>query len=360
MPHDRTTVRVLKDGYWDHTEIIELPDGTRRVRKRSKSAAAPGPWGVESLRREIRYLASLPPRARPVFPEVLDSWDTEIDSVPEVGYEMRYYASHLDVAELAHRQLLPQLEIDTLQDALTDAVVERLHEPVASGEPFSDHLTAAVREALAALESEAILAPLVQAEHIELNGVRMAGPRTAFERIARETNTLRDLDAAPTVRLHGDLFLENILWRPTDVPNDGAPRLILVDPVSVAGVSAGPALFDLVKYISYATGELLALRSEWVEVQGFEHESSKDPRLPLGFTYRIPWDHPGLQPFRAHDWCTRFRQAFEAKHGPAAANMTRLIDAYFSIAMAVNTAGIQQQARLLKATTDFNAVLRNS
>jgi hypothetical protein len=34
-----------------------------------------------------------------------------------------------------------------------------------------------------------------------------------------------------------------------------------------------------------------------------------------------------------------------------------LIDGYFSLAMAVNTTGVQRQARLLKGTTDLNAAL---
>jgi hypothetical protein len=36
--------------------------------------------------------------------------------------------------------------------------------------------------------------------------------------------------------------------------------------------------------------------------------------------------------------------------------MYRLIDGYFSAAMAVNTRGTQRRARLLKATLEFNAV----
>ena len=60
-PSKGFVIRTLKDGYWDRTDVIELPEGGRRVRKRTKGAAC-GPWGVESLRREIRYLlkAQLP------------------------------------------------------------------------------------------------------------------------------------------------------------------------------------------------------------------------------------------------------------------------------------------------------------
>jgi len=33
-------VRTLKDGYWDRTEVVELGDGSRRVRKSAKGLAA--------------------------------------------------------------------------------------------------------------------------------------------------------------------------------------------------------------------------------------------------------------------------------------------------------------------------------
>ena len=42
--------------------MIEAPTGERRVRKRTKGAAY-GPWGLESLRREIRFLSSLSAQA---------------------------------------------------------------------------------------------------------------------------------------------------------------------------------------------------------------------------------------------------------------------------------------------------------
>ena len=46
-------MRTLKDGYWDRTEVVQMADGSRRVRKSSKGDAPPGPWGVAALRREI-------------------------------------------------------------------------------------------------------------------------------------------------------------------------------------------------------------------------------------------------------------------------------------------------------------------
>lgn len=191
------------------------------------------------------------------------------------------------------------------------------------------------------------LGRLVRAEAIRLNGASQAGPRTAFARAVADGALVAALDAEPQVRLHGDLFLENMLWRTAEAAAGNSPRLVLIDPVSVAGVMGGPPLFNLVKYESYATGELPALRSEWVEVAGFD--GSDDYR------YRVRWDSAELAPFRRLDWHTRFRRAFEARYGPVDRRAYHLIDGYFSVAMAVNTGGTQRRARLLKATQDFNA-----
>ena len=191
---------------------------------------------------------------------------------------------------------------------------------------------------------------LIRADSIRLNQQHVAGPRAAFARILQEGETIAALDAEPQVRLHGDFFLENIMWRPNKTAmTSEAPQFILVDPVSVAGVMRGPPVFDLVKYVSYATGELPALRSEWVDVGGFDDGEA-------GYSYRIRFDAPELAPYRTRDWHTRLRRAFEAKYGPVNRRLYPLIDGYFSVAMAVNTGGVQRRARLLKATADFNAV----
>jgi hypothetical protein len=353
-PSTGLVIRTLKDGYWDRTEVIELPGGERRVRKRTKGAAF-GPWGIESLRREIRYLASLPERTAAVFPPLLAAWDNESGAAPDVGYEMPFYADHVDAGELARCGTLAQDAIDGFQDALAEAAFDRVHEPLAAQESLARHVSSIVEQAWHALEKDPALSVLIQATDIELNGRRMLGPRTAFERIRRETDALSALDVGPCVRLHGDLFLENILWRRAQAASTGdAPRLILVDPVSVAGVMCGPPVFDVVKYVSYATGELLALRSEWVEVE--EHAAAGCP----GYVFRIRWEDAALEPFRTRDWHNRFVQAFEARLGPVDHRLYALIDGYFSAAMAVNTRDTQRRARLLKATEAFNAVLNQS
>ncbi|MEO6568714.1 MAG: hypothetical protein ABIO94_08105, partial [Opitutaceae bacterium] len=353
-PSSGNVIRTLKDGYWDRTEVVASAVGEYRVRKRSKGAAF-GPWGIASLRREIAFLRSLPATAAAIFPAVRATWDDHTDGHNDVGYEMPFYADHLDAGVLARDESLTQDEIDEFQDVLAETVFHRLHEPMRAEASLANHVGSVIDQAWLVLEKDPVLARLIDAPSLVLNGEPVAGPRKAFEQIRRETDALSALDAAPCVRLHGDFFLENILWRPARVlPTMEAPRLLLIDPVSVAGVSCGPAVFDLVKYVSYATGELLALRSEWVDIA--EEPSTGTPR----YLYRIRWENAELEPFRTRDWHKRFSRAFEVKHGAVDRRLYELIDGYFSVAMAVNTSGTQRRARLLKATAAFHGVLNRS
>jgi hypothetical protein len=104
-------------------------------------------------------------------------------------------------------------------------------------------------------------------------------------------------------------------------------------------------LFDLVKYESYATGELSALRSEWVDIDGFDGGDD--------YSYRARLETEQLLPLQTCDWHTRFRRRFEARYGTVDRRAYHLIDGYFNVAMAVNTPGVQRRARLLKATLDL-------
>ena len=352
QPSEGTVIHTLKDGYWDRTEVVALAPGDRRVRKRSKGSAF-GPWGVTSLRREISFLRSLPAAAAGVFPPVLAAWDHVTGADPDIGYEMPFYPDHLDAGVLARAGTLAQEEVDEFQRTLADAVLVRLHETVVAEESLAHHVASVVEHAWQTLEKDAALQAFIVSPTLVLNGERVAGARRVFEQIRTRTSALSALDAPPCVRLHGDFFLENILWRPSSVAaTTHTPRLLLIDPVSVAGVTCGPPTFDLVKYVSYATGELLALRSEWVEI--------KTPDAGgLACHYRIRWEEAALEPFRSRDWHAQFTGAFEARHGAVDQRLYQLIDGYFSAAMAVNTTGKQRAARLLKAIIAFNAVLQH-
>lgn len=351
-PSAARLVRPLKQGYWDSTEVIELTDGSFRVRKRNHGTGGSSPWGLESLRREVRYLNSLPPRAAAVLPPVLASWDSLGRNGPDIGYEMPFYGAHSEAAVLARNSALSQEEIDRFQAELADAVFDRIHETMTPSEPLSGHMVTTMYHALDGLGVDPALRLLIESENIELNGFAALGPRAALGRIIKTVDVMALVDAGGNVRLHGDLFLENILWR-SDSESERERRLILLDPVSVAGISCGPPLFDLVKYQSYATGELVALRAECVEVTGI---GTTDGR----YAWRIRNEDPQMAPFRSLDWHSGFRRSFEANYGTVDERLWRFIDGYFSLAMALNTVGLQRQARLLKATTELNAVLELS
>lgn len=345
-------VRLLKDGYWDRTAVIGMPDSSQRVRKQCKPVGPDKIWGVESLRREIHYLQNQPAQADPVFPPVLDSWDTvSAEGTTDIGYDLPFYPQHADAGSLARDNVLAQSEIDSFQTHLADAMLRHVHLLVIDSPPLSGHFREVATHTFAGLLKDPALVTLIEAPEIQLNGQSSLGPRAAWQHIVEQTDGLKSLDAVPRVQIHGDFFLENILWASAP-PADNTPALVLIDPVSVAGLSAAPPVFDLVKYESYATGELLALRSEWVEVSGFE--SANDA---LVFENTIQWDHPGLIPYRTKNWHRRFHERFVAHHGPINRMHYHLIDGYFSLAMALNTDGIQRRARLLKATREFNDVL---
>ena len=314
----RRVVRTLRDGYWERTEIVALGDGSLRVRKSSNGAAPPGPWGVAALRKEIAYLSSLPETARAVFPPLLAVWDDSSTDPPRVGYEMPFYSSHIDAGQLARQGELTQAEIDLFQEELAEVVLERVHATAApASTPLSAHVISVVEDALGTLESEPDLARLIGAEAIRLNGQRQAGPRAAFARALADGAIVAALDGGPQVRLHGDLFLENMLWRrsskATEPGQNGdlsslSPRLLLIDPVSVAGVVYGPPLFDLVKYESYATGELLALRSGWVDVSAFDESGD--------YSYAVRCASEDLAPFAGPRLALAFSRRFRGKVRP--------------------------------------------
>src|SRR5450631_1539357 len=209
---DARVVRTLKEGYWDRIEVIERADGSLRVRKSTRGNAPQGPWGVAALRLEIQYLETLPDGARGAFPPLLARWDDARFVPPHVGYEAPFYPDHVDAGQLARACGLTQPQVDEFQDQLADVLFEQVHAPVTSDGPsLSAHVVSAIEHALKLLEEEPPLERLIRAETIELDGGRRLGTRAALARAFYRTETLRALDAAPQVMLHGDFFLENVL-----------------------------------------------------------------------------------------------------------------------------------------------------
>jgi hypothetical protein len=315
-------VRILKDGYWDRTSVVRAADGALRVRKESKVTATPGPWAHAALRREIDYLRFLPDEARPHFPPLLDAWDDAT-----IGYEIPFYEDRSDLTRLLRDGTIDQRAADDMQSLLAAAIfrgVHRARPQEASG--FADHVSSVISASLEALSQEDRFRPLIEPERVRIDARNVRGMNASL-RVLRERDLFARFEAGPQVLLHGDLILENILVDP----------LVLIDPVSVAGLASGPPLFDLVKYESYATGRLYAIRQALVQAG------------PMTDGYAIALDdaHPGLRRFREIDLITRFRAEYSRVHGEVDPALHALLLAYFDLVMARNTKGVEQWARVI-------------
>ena len=326
-------VKVLQVGFWEKTTVVRDANGGLSVRKQSTDAGSRSPWGLSALREEIRFLRGLSKKALQYYPPLLEAWDQPSD----VGYRIPYYADYRDVSSLLREGRFLQREADEMQALLAEAVFDLTHERLDRGS-IVPHLKETIETAISSLTKLPKLSSCIVDSTIELNGQELPGLAAAYE-LSVNSNAMTALESLPSYRLHGDLILENILWNPT-----GGPRLRLIDPVSVAGISCGPAAFDLVKYASYATGELFALRSGIIEAGP----------LPGGtgaFVYKVP----RVAAFADTDLSSSFSREFERRHGPRNTGVEHLLDSYFSLVMAVNTQGVQQWGRVLKGIQALTA-----
>ena len=319
----RETITTLRDGFWENTAVVRLPDGTRRVRKQAKPAAAERPWALAALRAEIDYLKNLPPHLAPHFPTVLDSWDGDT-----AGYECPYYPDHADLTALLLAGDLTQDDADQVQQQLVTIVRGGLHQQPHPAPELSAHVFKTLDDVTNQLAADPVFAPLVTEPSITINGTTVPGLARSLGALSVAPGLFTALDS-PCTLIHGDLIPENVLYR------RGHP-VVLIDPVSVAGIAAGHPLFDLVKYASYASGELFAIRNGAVGA-GPENDGT--------YVWKVDWSEPRTARFWRTDLVGRFHSSFPDPD----TDTLNLLDAYFSLAMAVNTTGTQQWARALKA-----------
>ena len=255
-----------------------------------RGTGSPGRGGGSTLRKEIGYLTSLRAEAAELFPRVLSAWD----SGDALGYEMSYVPDSADVAELARGRKLMQAQADAFQDALSHAVFGLLHVETRAVESLAEGIRQTLTLALNQLGDTPEFAALINAERVSINGLGLLAGRAAAEEVFVLGDTLREFEGPLCIRLHGDLFLENIVLPREETGPDWPRQLTLLAPVSVAGTWAGHPLFDLVKYESYATGELPAMRSEKVRVEGAGGGGGGPVRL------RSPLGRSGDQPVLRH------------------------------------------------------------
>ncbi len=327
-------ITLLRDGYWDRTAVVQMPDATLRVRKISKGEASAGPWGRDNLRAEANYLAALEPHLRDFFPSLLDHWDGQT-----TGYDMAFQQGYINVGELARRQLFNQSQADAMQAYLSERVFNQLHTVCHSKPVLADNMRDTLLKAQACLQHHGQLACLLGPIHI--NDDLVTSLDAQLQQLLHSPQ-MHSFDQQPQVRLHGDMFMENMLLPQQGCGADWPRQLILIDPISVAGVGTGHPLFDLGKYLSYATGELPAMRQERVIVTGFNKP------LEGHFSWQIDWQDAAMEGFSKIDWHSSMRQAYEGHYGPINRQAYALLEAYFAAAMVVCTSNIEQQARALK------------
>jgi len=197
---------LLRDGYWDRTEIILLDDGSRRVRKQGKGNDSAGPWGADNLRQEALYLLNLETEVMDLFPQLLSYWDNHHG----VGYEMSFLEQRIDVAQLARQGLFNQSQADTFQNYLGTRVFSQLQRSSKTHTPLSNNIKSTLHSASQWMTTHPDFVALVESPELVINNNSVAGLKYNLNRLDNST-VLQALDQQPQVRLHGDLHLENML-----------------------------------------------------------------------------------------------------------------------------------------------------
>ena len=344
-PNLATVDTLLRDGYWDRTEIISMVDGTQRVRKQSKGHQSAGPWGMDNLRAEAQYLKDLEPHLIDLFPRLIASWEQ-----PAPGYDMAYHKECVDVGQIARAKVFNQQQADQFQTHLGKRVFGQLHTPSNADCVLSSNVLDTLKQAAETMASSTELACLTQ-DSLNINNQECCSLSKNISRLECETQLLQAIDGQPQVRLHGDLFLENILLPKFSSLKQWPTQMVLIDPVSVAGISSGHPLFDLAKYESYATGELPAMRRGHVRVTGVDSQNASD------LSFAINWHNIEMKSYTQINWHSCLRQSYVSHYGAVDEAMYALFQSYFAAAMVLCTEGIEQQARALKASVSLERAI---
>ncbi|MBN1344145.1 MAG: hypothetical protein JXQ73_15780 [Phycisphaerae bacterium] len=330
-------VRPLQNGWWENVLLISV-SGEYRVRKELHRLDAP--WARNVLIKEWQYLRGLPQSLRPPFVTVLDQCqellsDPPPDATP-LWFDMEYLDGFTDVRSLLAQRRLTPFDADRIQALLIDALCEGLYR--LPGEPFDpDRLVWPVMSQVLDLAlTDQDLAPYARPDQIVVNGAPQANLKRTLPTARADDLPRRQFDRGASVRLHGDLFYENVLYRPDP------PAIRLIDPVSVAGVDSGPVLFDRVKFASWLSGELYALRHGAFQLTA--DPASNLPRIDYAWSK----DDPVIDGLHRLELGSRVLSAMDALTGPSEA-AGAVLDAYFSLAMVANTPMPQKLLRYARA-----------
>ncbi len=343
MTPDAAVMRTLQTGWWEDVLLVDV-DGAPRVRKRLHRLDAP--WAREVFIQEWRYLRGLPASLRPPFVQVLAECDELLANPPPSDRPLWFDMEHLD-GFTDVRALLAEGGLDIshgcctgeticLQELLIAALLDGLYR--LPGAPFeADRIIWPVIEQVLALAlTDAELGAYARADSLDINGEVHANLRRTVPTARADDRVRAQLESVPSVRLHGDLFYENVLYRADP------PAIRLIDPVSVAGVEAGPVVFDRVKFASWLGGELYALRHGAFELSG--EPGGTPPRV------QYVWDEndPVLSALQEVDLGSGVLAAMDELTGPSD-EAQAVLEAYFNLAMVANTPMPQKLLRYARA-----------
>ena len=349
LPDFGRQVKLMRDGYWDQTSIISMPDGSMRIRKVSKGNESVGPWGEDNLRAEAQYFSSIDENLKDVFPTFLAHWDNST-----IGYDMEFMNDYLDIGEFAQNLIFNQKQADDMQYYLAKRLFDDLHIPVPNSSILINSIKNIFKQAADYLNVSPILQPIAIA--CKINNLHIISLEEQLQNLYA-SNFLDVLNDLPQVRLHGDLHLENMLLPRKDYGKEWPQKLLLIDPVSVTGITAGPSLFDLAKYESYATGELPAMRKELLVVSGFNKKNISDGLSE--YCWSIDWENPLMHGLKKINWYHKLRELYIDRYGEVNMPLYNLFQAYYSAAMIICSNGLEQKARALKMRTSLQQILEN-
>jgi len=331
-------VRRFQAGWWEDVWLIRV-NGQLRVRKELHRPDAP--WAREAFVKEWDYLRGLPEELHPPFVRVVGQCDDLLSDRPPsdraLWFDMEYLAGYTNVPTLLGEGRIGPADAERIQDLLIDALMNRLYR--IPGDPFEPDriLWKVMQEVVDFATADADLAPYANAACWVINGVGCPRLRETIPAARYDERVRQPLENSPAVRLHGDLFYENVMYRP-DPPSIG-----LIDPVSVAGVATGPVVFDRAKFHSWTTGELYALRHNRFELRADPAGSS--PRVEYAWVRT----DPVVRALREIDLSGRLLAAMDERIGPSDAAQA-VLGAYFHLVMVPNTPMPQKLLRYARAT----------
>lgn len=331
------TIRTLQAGWWENVLLVEV-DGRPRVRKELHRLDAP--WARDVFVKEWRYLTGLPESLRPPFVSVVDQCDELTDNAPPTDrplwFDMEYLDGFTDVRSMLAADDLEQNDADSIQELLATALLDGIYR--LPGEPFDAEMIVwpVIEQVLTFALNDDHLSPFARPNALIVNGNVRPNLETTLRAARTDPRVSEQLTSAPSVRLHGDLFYENVLYRPDP------PAIRLIDPVSVAGVDSGPVVFDRVKFASWVSGELYALRHG-----AFELTTDRNGHPP-GVEYAWKRGDPVIDNLQRLDVGAGVLSAMDKLTGPSE-QAQAVLEAYFNLAMVPNTPMPQRLLRYARA-----------